>query len=86
MEKEVAELLEAGEKILADRLYANHPLFETSMAYDRIYDSVRSKIERVIRDVKCFAMLKNEYRGFNYTDHELKFHIICRLVSFKKTQ
>ena len=59
------------------------------MAYDceitRIYNSVRSKIEWVIRDVKCFAILKNEYCGFNCTDLELKFHFICRLVNFKKT-
>ena len=65
LEIEVADLLIPGEKALADRLFANNPLFITRLPHDclitRTYDSVRSKIERVNRDLKCFYILKNSH-------------------------
>ena len=36
----------------------------------RTYDSVRSEIEQVNRDLKCFYFLKNEFRSFDYNDQE----------------
>lgn len=74
------------EKVLVDRRYQNNKWFMTALNYDcersRCINSLRSHIERRIRKLRDFAILKNTFRSFNYSLHENIVILIMRLINY----
>ena len=82
--KELEAALVDGEKLLADRLFSSGP-YITALPYDcertRRVNSVRSKVERKISEIKNFSIFRQSYRSTDYLVHENIFHLICRFIN-----
>ena len=81
-ETELGPLMLPEERMLGDRLFRNSDYFTTatshSCGYTYCVDSLRSAVERRIRVLRTFEVLKQEWRGITLESHQ--FHRECMVV------
>jgi len=85
--EELNDLMEDGEKFMADRLYRHYPdhfivADAVDNEYTRRFNSIRSKVERRIGRVKKFGIFVHQYRGRSPTIHARLLFITVRIINY----